>query len=104
MGRNKYNVNHSVAKKWAEENSFIDETQAGLCKSYSTIDNLFSLQAIIQKYLCCTGGKFFCIYIDFRRAFNSIPHNKIWDSLKQKGINENGKFLKIVYPMQLKVP
>ena len=86
-------------QKWTEENSVLDESQAGFRKSYSTIDNLFSLQAIIQKYLCRTGGRFFCIFIDFRRAFDSIPHNKIWDSLKRKGINENGKFLKIFHSM-----
>ena len=84
---------------WAEENSVLDESQAGFRKRYSTIDNLFSLHAIIQKYLCRPRGRFFCIFIDFRRAFDSIPHSKIWDSLKRKGINENGKFLKIFHSM-----
>ena len=84
---------------WAEENSVLDESQVGFRKRYSTIDNLFSLHAIIQKYLCRPRGRFFCIFIDFRRAFDSIPHSKIWDSLKRKGINENGKFLKIFHSM-----
>ena len=84
---------------WAEENSVLDESQAGFRKRYSTIDNMFSLHAIIQKYLCRPRGRFFCIFIDFRRAFDSIPHSKIWDSLERKGINENGKFLKIFHSM-----
>ena len=60
---------------------------------------MFSLQALIQKYLCQTGGRFYCIFVDFRRAFDSIPHNKIWDSLQRKGINSNSKFLKIFQSM-----
>ena len=84
---------------WAENNNIIDESQAGFRKQYSTVDNIFWLQAIIQKYLCRAGGRFYCIFVDFRRAFDSIPHNKIWDSLQRKGINSNSKFLKIFQSM-----
>ena len=82
-------------QKWAENNNVIDESQAGFRKLYSTIDNIFLLQALIQKYLCRERGRFYCIFVDFRRAFDSISHNKIWDSLQRKGISENSKFLKI---------
>ena len=43
---------------WAESNNVIDESQAGFRKQYSTIDYIFSLQALIQKYLCGTRGRF----------------------------------------------
>ena len=86
-------------QKWAENNNVIDESQAGFRKQYSTIDNIFSLQALIQKYLCRERGRFYCIFVDFRRAFDSISHNKIWDSLQRKGISENSKFLKIFQSM-----
>ena len=36
--------------KWREQNNIIDESQAGFRKSYSTVDNIFILQALIQKY------------------------------------------------------
>ena len=86
-------------QKWSEDNRVIDESQAGFRKSYSTVDNIFSLQAIIQKYICRERGRFYCIFIDFKRAFDSIPHSKLWDSLQRKGINENCKFLKIFKSM-----
>ena len=85
----------SRLQKWAEDKTVIDESQAGFRKTYSTIDNIFSLQAIIQKYICRPRGRFYCIFIDFKRAFDSIPHSKLWDSLQRKGINENSKFMKI---------
>ncbi|MEW8544974.1 MAG: reverse transcriptase family protein, partial [Candidatus Thiodiazotropha sp.] len=62
-------------------------------------DNIFTLHAIIQKYLSRERGRFYCIFVDFRRAFDSINHDKLWDSLKRKGISTNGKFMKIFQSM-----
>ena len=86
-------------QKCAENNNVIDESQAGFRRHYSTIDNIISLQTLIQKYLCRTRVRFYCLFVDFRRAFDSIPHNKIWDSLQRKGLNENCKFLRIFQSM-----
>ena len=86
-------------QKWAENNDVIYESQAGFRRHYSTIVNIFSLQALIQKYLCRTRRIFYCLIGDFRRAFDSVPHNKIWDSLQRKGLNENSKFLRIFQSM-----
>ena len=75
---------------WADLNDVIDESQAGFRKGYSTIDNIFSLQALVQKYLCRERGRFYCIFVDFKRAFDSIEHVNLWHSLERKGINPNG--------------
>ena len=84
---------------WAESNNVIDESQAGFRKGYGTIDNIFSLQSLIQKYLCRSRGRFYCIFIDFKRAFDSIQHANLWDSLIRKGINHDCKFLTIFKSM-----
>ena len=76
---------------WCEENNIIHESQAGFRKHYSTTDNVFTLMAMIQKYLSRPKGRFYCIFIDFAKAFDSVHHNIIWDALKRKSIN--GKFL-----------
>ena len=39
---------------WAENNNQIDESQVGFRHGYSTIDNIFCLQAMVQKYLTRT--------------------------------------------------
>ena len=71
-------------QKWAEENNVLDESQAGFRRDFSTIDNIFSLHAMVQKYICRSGGRFYCLFVDFKRAFDSIRHDKLWDSLKRK--------------------
>ena len=54
---------------------------------------------MIQKYICRSRGRFYCLFVDFKRAFDSIQHEKMWDSLKRKGIPENSKFLKVFQSM-----
>ena len=75
---------------WAEENGKIDEGQAGFRKGYSTVDNIFTLQAVVQKYLSTPGERFYCVYIDFRKAFDKINHDVLFKSLLSKGVK--GKF------------
>ena len=50
----------------------IVESQAECRKDYSTTDDIFSLHALIQKYLCRERGGCFCIFVDFKTAFDSI--------------------------------
>ncbi len=83
--------------RWAEVNNVIDESQAGFRKGYSTIDNLFTLQAMVQKYLSKRRGRFYCLFIDFSKAFDSIDHSKLLNSLSNKGIG--GKFIKMLASM-----
>ena len=80
--------------KWAEENSMLDEAQAGFRSGYSVVDNIFSLSACVQKYLSRRGGRFYCLYVDFQKAFDKIQHQKLFVSLLQKGIH--GKYLAIL--------
>ena len=83
--------------KWAEENSKLDEAQAGFRSGYSVVDNIFSLSACVQKYLSRRGGRFYCLYVDLQKAFDNIQHQKLFISLLQKGIH--GKFLNILKAM-----
>lgn len=82
---------------WAEHNNIIDEAQAGFRRGYSAIDNVFCLQAMTQKYLSKAGGRFYCLYVDFKKAFDKICHVKLFQSLEQKGVD--GKFLRILSKM-----
>ena len=73
--------------KWAELNGKIDEAQAGFREGYSTTDNLFTLHALIQKYLTKKRGRLYVLYVDFTKAFDNILHPKLFSCLLDKGIN-----------------
>lgn len=90
-------VLNSRLYSWAESNNKIDEAQAGFRRGYSAIDNVFNLQAIVQKYLSRQRGRLYCIYIDFKKAFDKISHVKLFQSLQRSGVN--GKFLSVLSSM-----
>jgi len=47
---------------WA--NGAIDESQAGLRAGYSTTDNMFNLNAVMQKYTSKRHGRLYVFFID----------------------------------------
>ncbi len=74
----------------------VTRSRAGFRAGYSTIDNVFTLHAIAQKYLAKPGGRFYRLFVDFSKAFDRIRH-KLWASLFRKSIH--GKFLRIFQSM-----
>ena len=76
-------------KHWCDINQLIPEAQAGFRSSYSTIDNIFILQSLVQKYISRPGGRFYVFYVDFFKAFDWIDRNKLWLILSKYGCQGN---------------
>ena len=95
------NILNVRLNKRSEWNNVIDESQAGFRKDHSTVDNIFILQVLVQKYLSKKRGRFYCIFVDFQKAFDSIQHDKVWGALIRKIIN--GKILNIFQSMYRKL-
>ena len=79
---------------WADENNVRHEEQAGYRKNYSTVDQKFTLQCLVQKYLCKKKGRCYVIFVDFSKAFDAIPHLLLWFKLINTGIH--GRVLKVL--------
>ena len=69
--------------EWLEQNHKIGESQAGFRKGHSTIDHIFTLNAVIQKCLSKNGGKCYVAFVDFNKAFDSVQHSKLFESLQK---------------------
>ena len=52
---------------------------------------------MVQKYLAKRGGRFHCLYVDFRKAFDKVNHGKLFLSLEKKGVF--GKFQRVLKSM-----
>ena len=76
---------------WAEEEEINIEQQAGFRKDYSTVDHMFTLYAIVQKYLL-KNAKLYVAFVDFKKAFDSVNRNNLWNVLRKQGVN--GKMYK----------
>jgi hypothetical protein len=86
---------------WAEENDKIDETQASFRNRYFTINNSFTLQALVQKYLSKSEGRLYVhiLYVDFAKAFVNISHSHLFNSLLKRVLVAN---LYVYYKVCLK--
>ena len=50
-----------------------------------------------QKYLSKKGGRFYCLFVDFSKAFDWIDHKILINSLIKKGFY--GKMLELLIAM-----
>ncbi|KAK6182054.1 hypothetical protein SNE40_009820 [Patella caerulea] len=71
----------------SDEQVLITEEQAGFRHGYSTIDNIFALSSMIQKYLSKKGGKFYCFYVDFSKAYDRVQREKLMYQLINNNIH-----------------
>ena len=79
----------------------IPESQAGFRQAYCTADNIFTLHCLVQKYLSKGRGRFYCIFVDFKKAFESINRKLRWYSIMNKGIH--GRLFVVIENMYYKV-
>ena len=84
---------------WAEDNNKINIEQAGFRRSHSTIDHIFTLHSMISN--CLYGrrrSKFYVCFVDFRKAFDTVKRDKLWEVLNRHGISDKMlEMLKAIY-------
>ena len=85
---------------WAEKHGKIVDVQNGFRQKRSTIDHISSLTSIIKtrkKNKLST----FCAFIDFRKAYDCIDRNKLWQRLQD--INVSTKMLSAIKSLYVNV-
>ena len=70
---------------WAEQGGLRATGQSGFRRGFRTVDNVFILQTLL-KQTRKKGQKLYCCFVDFKKAFDSIPRQQLWEVLKSKGV------------------
>jgi len=70
---------------WAEERGLRARGQAGFKKDFRTTDNLYILRTLIEQSTH-KRKKVYCCFVDFRKAFNTVPRDLLWQELAEMGI------------------
>ena len=75
--------------------------QGGFRKMHGTVDSIFTLKMLIDKYVKSKPQKhrnlLFSCFVDFRKAFDCIPRQKLFDKLRKEGVQ--GRFLDVLISM-----
>ena len=71
---------------WCENNGVFYENQIGFRNGRSTADAIFILHTIIQKILS-KNKKLWCIFIDYKRAFDTVERAALFHKLIKLGIS-----------------
>lgn len=79
----------------------ISENQAGFKAGYSTIDNAFILKSIIDRILRNKRRKLYVAFVDFKKCFDTIDRQLLWNILKENGLK--GNLFKAFKSMYVKV-
>ena len=82
---------------WFNEYNEIVEPQSGFRKKRSTLDNIFILRTLIEKYVFHLKSRFYCAFIDYEKAFDRVHHYSLFYKLAKTGMR--GKFLSSLYSM-----
>ena len=59
-----------------------DKCQAGFKRHHSTINDLVTLRIIAGEFHNNKSG-LFCCFVDFRKAFDTVPRNNLWYRLEE---------------------
>ena len=73
--------------EWAERNNIRAKGQAGFRRKHGTQDHLLSLRVIIEKVR--KSGHLFACFVDFSKAFDTVPRDRLWTRLENIGIRGN---------------
>jgi len=79
---------------YLEINKLISFNQGGFSSGYTTTDHIFIL---INKYLHKLKSKLYVCFVDFKKVFDSINRNALFQKIENKGIG--GNFLKLIKDM-----
>ena len=71
--------------KWEEERDKHAKGKAGFRPKHSIIDHCITLRHIIEKFWE-KKEEVFCCFVDFRKAFDSVPRDKLWQRMEELGV------------------
>ena len=77
-------LDHRIAV-WAEDEGIKAKGQAGFRKDFRTTDNIFVLKSLIDKQKQ-THGKLYWCFVDFKKAFDTVPRGLLWQVLETVSI------------------
>ena len=88
MGKLFTSVVNNRLNEFVRKYNIVGAEQAGFKKDHSTINHIFTLKSLIDLYLY-KKKRIYCCFIDYSKAFDTIPRYELWTKLLICNINGN---------------
>ena len=75
--------------EYAKENNMINKAQIGFEAENRTSDHLLTVKSLVNKYVNDNKGKLYVCFVDFRKAFDTVWHQGLFQKLEDAGITGN---------------
>ena len=72
----------------------LKNNQIGFKKNSRTSDHLLTLKAIVKKYVTIGKKKIYACFVDFKKAFDSVWHERLFQKMENLGLH--GKMLQLI--------
>ena len=84
------NMMNSRLTKYVHENNLINKEQIGFKADNRTSDHILTIKSLVNKYVTDEKkGKLYTCFIDFRKAFDTVWHQGLFQKLIDLDINGN---------------
>ena len=84
-------------KTYVLDHNILSDEQLGFREGNRTSDSHIILYSLIQKYCQNKNQQIYSCFVDFRKAFDSVPRDLLLKKLLERGVN--GKFFNILKTM-----
>ena len=85
---------------YTKANNMINKAQIGFEISNRTSDHILTVKSLVNKYVSDNKGKIYSCFIDFRKAFDTVWHEGLFQKLEETNIT--GNFLNTLKDMYRK--
>lgn len=83
---------------YLDTNNLLSKTQSGFRNGCRTSDNIFVLNALSKKYLNSKNKKMYTCFVDFSKAFDTVPRSNLFEKMS-KNMKIEGKLFNILNDM-----
>lgn len=72
-------------REYMEGKGMIPQNQAGFRRGMGTIDNVYTLNYLINRNVGRKGGKVIALFVDLKAAFDSVHRRVLVKAMKKRG-------------------
>lgn len=68
-----------------EGKGLLPPSQTGFRKGMDTIDNIYTLNYLVNRQINIKGGKMIILFVDMKAAFDSVDREKLIETMRKEG-------------------